>query len=87
MTETVTPGWLELPPTETVIGKSVVRAFAGICTFNCMTPETKPGASPAKMNRAGRPSIKTATASTGDGVRGGTSDTVVTFPVTPFGDV
>ena len=45
-TETVTPLWLLLPPTKTDIGMFPDGAFAGIWTLSCITPETKPGASP-----------------------------------------
>src|SRR5689334_1420573 len=86
-TDTVTPLWLERPPTETTMGRSPDLALAGICTLSCITPDTKPGASPAKETCAAWPSIRTATGSTGPGVSGGASDKVVTLPVAPFGEV
>jgi len=45
-TETVTPFWLLFPPIETCIGRFPDGAFGGIWTLICITPETKPGASP-----------------------------------------
>src|SRR5437879_280350 len=84
-TEIVTPLWLASPPIETTIGKSPESTVAGICTFNCITPDTNPGASPAKLKLAACPLIDTEVRSSGPGVNGGAVATVVTFPVTPAG--
>lgn len=46
-TDTVTPFWLEFPPTDTRIGSSPDAPLAGICTLSCIIPATNPGASPA----------------------------------------
>jgi len=46
-TETVTPFWLVFPPIDTVIGRGPDCAFDGIWTLSCITPATRPGASPA----------------------------------------
>ena len=45
-TETVTPLWLPLVPTETDIGRLPDGIFVGIWTLSCITPDTKAGASP-----------------------------------------
>ena len=45
-TEIVTPFWLMLPPIETDIGVLPDGIPKGIWTLSCITPETKPGASP-----------------------------------------
>src|SRR5205814_905524 len=85
--ETVTPAWLWFPPIVTTTGWSPEGTF-GIVTFNCMTPDTKSGASPAKLQFAGCPPISTDTSSSGAGVSGpGGAATLVTLPVTPAGEV
>src|ERR1017187_5371183 len=58
-TETVTPCWLGLPPRVTMMGWSPAAILVGTTTFNCMTPDTNPGASPAKVHWAGWPPIMT----------------------------
>jgi hypothetical protein len=45
-TEIVTPFWLALPPIESEMASAwPVRMPVGICTFTCISPETKPLAS------------------------------------------
>src|SRR4051812_9716917 len=71
----------------TTSGWSPAAILVGRITLSCITPETKPGPSPAKLQFAGCPPTVTETSNSGPGVNGGVEETVVTLPVTPAGDV
>jgi hypothetical protein len=45
-TEIATPLWLLTPPTETTRGKSPIGTLLGTWALTCITPATRPGASP-----------------------------------------
>src|SRR5271157_4663110 len=79
----VTPGWLGVVPTVTVIGTAHPEgAPVGMTQFTCSIPDIRPGAAPEYRTCAGRPPIFTVT-----GRRGLGSAPPAICPSTPGGSV